>query len=123
MEIGVDCIEIQRFQELENDLKVLSNIFTRDEIEYCKNKKNVCQHYASRFAGKEAVIKAMSPYGVRLVPKQVEITNNLLGIPCVNLPDEYKERFNVKISFSHSETLALAFVIAEKKGDSFSEVK
>lgn len=114
MEIGVDCIEIKRFLKFENDDQFLSEIFTDKEIDYCREKRNSCQHYAVRFAGKESVIKAMSHYGIRLAPNQIEILNDITGIPYVILHSEHCDQYSVKISLSHSDEMALAFVIVEK---------
>jgi len=113
MEIGVDCVEIKRFLQFENDMPFLSKIFTDNEIGYCQKKKNISQHLAVRFAGKEAVIKAISHYGIQLSPKQIEIINDTSGIPLVNLPAEHNNTYKVKISLSHSDELALAFVIID----------
>lgn len=114
MEIGVDCIEIKRFVQFENNELVLAKIFTDNEVEYCKKKKRTSQHLAVRFAGKEAVIKAISQYGIQLSLKQIEILNDASGIPRVILPEEYHNTYKVKISLSHSDELAIAFVIIDR---------
>ena len=75
IEVGVDCIEISRFRGQNKSL--LKKIFTIKEINYCENKKNPLQHYAVKFAGKEALIKAMYPFDVCLNVAQIEILNKL----------------------------------------------
>ena len=60
---GTDIIEIDRIKEniekLEDKFK--NRIYTEKEIEYCESKKaQKYQHYAGKFAGKEAVFKAIS---------------------------------------------------------------
>ena len=60
---GTDIIEIERIKESIESLqdKFLQEIFTKQEIDYCESKKNMrYQHYAVRFAAKEAVFKAIS---------------------------------------------------------------
>ena len=60
---GTDIIEIERIKEsIENlDEKFLKKVYTEKEIEYCEKKKNQkYQHYAVRFAAKEAIYKAIS---------------------------------------------------------------
>jgi holo-[acyl-carrier protein] synthase len=114
MEIGVDCIEIKRFLQFEKDDHFLSKIFTEKEIDYCRGKKNSCQHYAAHFAGKEAIIKAISHFGIQLSPNQIEILNDATGIPYVNITAEHCGQYMVKISLSHSDEIALAFVIIDK---------
>ena len=60
---GVDIIEIDRVKESIEQLgdKFLNRVFTDKEIEYCESRKNQkYQHYAARFAAKEAAFKAVS---------------------------------------------------------------
>jgi holo-[acyl-carrier protein] synthase len=114
MEVGVDCIEIKRFLQFEKDDHFLSKIFTKKEIDYCQGNKKSCQHYAARFAGKEAVIKAISHYGIQLLPNQIEILNDATGIPFVTINAEHCNQYKLKISLSHSDEIALAFVIIEE---------
>ena len=59
---GTDIIEVNRIEESIEKFgdKFLKEIFTNNEIEYCESKKNKYQHYAARFAAKEAVFKAIS---------------------------------------------------------------
>jgi len=60
---GTDIIEIERIKESIDSLKekFLDKIYTKNEIEYCESKKiQKYQHYAARFAVKEAAFKAVS---------------------------------------------------------------
>ena len=60
---GIDIIEINRIKESIEKLgdSFLNRIFTENEIRYCESKKNQkYQHYAARFAAKEAAFKALS---------------------------------------------------------------
>lgn len=115
MEIGVDCIEIDRFLKLEGDAQFVSKIYSGKEIEYCSKQSKPSQHYAARFAGKEAVIKALSHYGIQLLPSQIEILNEPSGIPYVNILTEQSHQFSIKISLSHSDDTAIAFAIIYPK--------
>ena len=110
MEIGVDCVDIDRFYDIINDKKLLHKIFTAREIEYCKAKKPFSQHFAARFAGKEAVIKALSHYNIRISLNQIEILNNKNGRPFVRILNDKYELFEIKISLSHSKEIAMAMV-------------
>ena len=83
MEIGVDCVEISRF--VDQRIGFFKKIFTDKEIKYCENKGKPLQHYAGKFAGKEAVIKALHPFGVSLDVGKIEILNDEMGRPVVNL--------------------------------------
>ena len=60
---GTDIIEIKRIKESieRTGQKFLDTIYTKKEVDYCESKKNQkYQHYAARFAAKEAVFKALS---------------------------------------------------------------
>ena len=62
---GIDIIEISRIKENVDNLqdKFINRIYTDKEIEYCESKKKQkYQHYAARFAAKEAVFKAISTF-------------------------------------------------------------
>lgn len=110
--IGVDIESIARFKGLqrEKSKRFLEKIFTKDEVDYCFSKKAPWPHLAARFAAKEAVLKAVSPLS-KNVPalNEIEILNNAKGIPAVAL-----KGYEIKISLSHCDTLALAFVVATK---------
>ena len=60
---GTDIIEIERIKKSIEEIgqRFIERIFTTEEIKYCESKKNQkYQHYAARFAAKEAVFKAIS---------------------------------------------------------------
>ena len=66
MKVGLDLIEIQRIRDaLERYPRFRERCFTEAEREYCDSRANPAQHYAARFAGKEAVGKALG-FGVAL---------------------------------------------------------
>ena len=118
MEIGVDCVDISRFDKsgmlFSNNLK---RVFTEKEISYCEKKENPAQHYAVRFAGKEAVKKALSNYKIELSLSQIEILNGIDGIPFVNILNDNTNGLEIKISLSHSKTIAVAFAVINNKFD------
>ncbi len=116
MEVGIDCVALSRFQrDIASKKAILSKIFTEREITYCESKAHSYQHYAVRFAGKEAVIKAFSCYGIKLLPKQIEIANNKNGVPFVTIVNT--DDFDVKISLSHSEDTAVAIALIVNKSE------
>jgi holo-[acyl-carrier protein] synthase len=62
--VGVDLIEIERIaRALERYPRFRERCFTEAERSYCDSRTNPAQHYAARFAGKEAVGKALG-FGV-----------------------------------------------------------
>lgn len=114
---GVDIIEIERVKNSIEDLgdKFLNKVFTKNEIEYCESKKKQkYQHYAARFAAKEAVFKAISKnledkYSVSW--KDFEVANDKQGRPNINLIGfDTKEIENIDISISHCKQYAVANV-------------
>lgn len=123
MEIGVDCVEIHRFEEITNNKKLLYKIFTEKEIQYCKSKTPSPQHFAVRFAGKEALLKALSPYNIQIPLNQIEILNNKGGSPFIKIFNDQYKYLEMKISLSHSKETAIAFVIVSDKKQTGQEVK
>ena len=57
---------MNRFEEILGNKKFLSKIFTEKEIEYCMKRADPKKHFAVRFAGKEAIIKALSSAGKKI---------------------------------------------------------
>ncbi|MBQ2835714.1 MAG: holo-ACP synthase [Clostridia bacterium] len=114
---GVDIIEIERVKESieETNGKFCERIFTQKEIEYCESKKSQkYQHYAARFAAKEAVLKAISQLlesKFDIEWKQIEILNDENGRPYVNLLKEGININDIDISISHCKTYAVASVV------------
>lgn len=116
---GTDIIEIDRVKRLIDDLKDerINKIFTQNEINYCESKKNMkYQHYAARFASKEAIFKAISnrlSNKFELSWNDVEVLNDENGRPSVKFIDkEIIGIKNIEISISHCREFAVAMVIA-----------
>jgi holo-[acyl-carrier protein] synthase len=122
--LGIDIIEIDRVKksiEKYGD-KFLDKVFTTGEINYCNKKFNKYQHYAARFAAKEAVYKALaSGWKEGLRWKDIEIENDHSGMPFVNakgrLSSFLAKNFQLKISISHSHNYVTAVAIIFKNSD------
>lgn len=117
---GTDIIEIERIKEsIENmGQPFINRVFTPNEIKYCESKNNVkYQHYAARFAAKEAIFKAISKVledKFSMGWKNVEIFNDENGRPNIKFIDFNIEGLNgIDISISHCKTYATATVVAE----------
>lgn len=116
---GTDIIEIDRIKESieETDGKFCERVYTKNEIEYCESKKNQkYQHYAARFAAKEAVFKAISELlqsKYNIVWQDIEIINDDNGKPHVNiLKREIMQNIeNIDLSISHCKLYATANVV------------
>jgi len=111
--IGTDCEEISRFENLADNF--LQRIFTTTEISYCESKMKPSQHFAVRFSAKESIIKAFSEFGIKLDMKKIEISHNSDGSPKVKLGYNFSKSFQIKISLSHSNTMATSFAIVNKQ--------
>lgn len=115
---GIDIIEIERIKQSieETDGKFCDRVYTEKEIEYCESKKaQKYQHYAARFAAKEAFLKAVSQllnnkYDIGW--KDMEVLNDENGRPCVNiLSEKVKDIQDIDISISHCKTYAVASIV------------
>lgn len=120
---GVDIIEVERIkdsiEEFENDF--LNKIYSQNEINYCNNTKNAkYEHFAARFAVKEAAFKAVSSllnnkYDISW--KNIETINDENGKPTIKfiaLTKEIEKKLNkiesIDVSISHIKELAIANV-------------
>ena len=116
--VGVDIEDIGRFRKLDqkNSGVFLKKVYTKNELDYCFQKSVPAQHLAVRFAGKEAVLKALSGLGLSPVDyNTIEIFNNDRGAPQVRFCGHKNfKKLGVKISLSHCRDKALAFVVIKK---------
>lgn len=113
---GIDIIEIDRIKESIEDTngKFLERVYTKSEIQYCESKNKVkYQHYAARFAAKEAFFKAISESFPKydITWKDIEVTNDNNGRPKVCLlKKEVLDLESIDISMSHCKNYAIANV-------------
>ena len=117
--VGIDIIEVSRIRmSIEEYGSLLrDNIFTVDEIKYCSDKPNPFQHYAARFAAKEAFSKATGTgWNSDFSWQEVEVMNETSGKPCLHLNGLALKNFGNKrifLSLSHSGDYVVAVVIIE----------
>ena len=120
--IGTDIIEVARIQKMAaKGTQYLEAIFTERERNYCETKARKSEHYAGRYAAKEAFLKALgSGWRGGLAFCDIEIINDDLGKPQVFLHGEVKKYFDqhqirhIPTSISHVKAVAIAVVILEK---------
>ena len=120
--IGTDIIEVERVAskiQKENGFREL--IFSAAEIKYCEAKTNKYEHYAARFAAKEALGKALGlGWAEGTTINEVEVLNNKEGKPYINFLGETAVKIaslnlgNIHVSLSHIKTFATAIVIIEQ---------
>ena len=115
---GTDIIEISRVKQSIETIgdTFLNKIYTEKEIEYCESKgKQKYQHYAARFAAKEAAFKAISVMlkdKYELDWKDYEVSNDETGKPHMNISKIDKEYIqDIDISLSHCKEYASANVV------------
>lgn len=114
--VGVDIVEIKRFQHMKPYF--FTRVFTSEENAYCSQKTRPAEHFAARFAVREAVLKALG-CGWRGVGLQdVSVHNADDGTPYVILKNkaqrcaEEQGIQEIAISLSHTKELATANAIA-----------
>jgi len=128
MYVGIDIIEIKRIERLFSANEgFLRKIYTEKEVEYCKPKKNKYQHFAARFATKEAMFKALGTGWVgKMKWTDIELLNDENGRPYVNLYGSVKELADKKqiddiaVSISHCQDYAIAQVLLVSKKEEHS---
>ncbi|GAI82167.1 unnamed protein product [marine sediment metagenome] len=118
--IGIDIIEIARIERAITrwGQSFLHRIYTDLELGLCHKKP---ASLAARFAGKEAVVKALGTQNKGISWKEIEILSESSGKPLVHLQGKAQNQANslglnnLAISLSHSRQYAIAFVVGETK--------
>lgn len=122
--LGVDIVEIARMAAvLKRTPRFKSRVFTADEQAYCDSMASPEIHYATRFAAKEAVLKALGTgFGWGTCdPRNVEVRRNVKGRPFVALHGAVKEiaqqqkitEIPISLSYTHAEAVACAMAITD----------
>ena len=113
----VDCVRLGASVE-KHGAKFLDRVFTQHEQNYCNSRKIATQHYAGRFAVKEAVLKVLGTgWSNGIAWTDIEVRNEPNGQPKVFLTNKCSEIAknlgidNILISISHIETHAIASAI------------
>jgi holo-[acyl-carrier protein] synthase len=120
--LGLDMIEVDRVAEkIGKESGFREMIFTPAEIAYCEDKTNKFEHYAARFAAKEAFFKALGTgWLTGTAFNEVEIGHTDGGQPQISLLGKTAETieaigsFKIQVSLSHLKAVASAVVILEK---------
>jgi holo-[acyl-carrier protein] synthase len=114
----VECLRIAQMIERHGEL-FINRVYTTAEIEYCRSRKQATQHFAGRWAAKEAILKAIGTGWRRGISwRDMEVRNEGGGKPIVALRGgarDVVEQFGVGeilVSISHCRTHATAFAIA-----------
>jgi holo-[acyl-carrier-protein] synthase len=118
----VECLRIGRMIEQHGEL-FLTRVYTEREIRYCQARKNATEHFAGRWAAKEAILKCLGTGWSRGVAwTDIEIRNDPLGKPQVMMcggAKDHAQRLRISdilISISHCRAYATAHAIALRTG-------
>lgn len=119
--IGTDIVECLRIAQMieRHGEEFLTRVYTPQEIDYCRRRKAATQHYAGRWAAKEAVLKTLGTgWAKGIAWTDIEVCNQLSGQPKIVLSGGAAEIArqlgitDVMISISHCRSHATAFAIA-----------
>ena len=116
---GIDIIEISRISQAVESWgdRFLKRIYTDKELKYCNNR---APELAARFAGKEAVMKALGTGHIGISPIDIEILPGRDGDPMVTIAGRLQKKAmeigiqDLSISLSHSRDYAVASVIGTR---------
>jgi holo-[acyl-carrier protein] synthase len=115
----IECLRIAKMIERHGEL-FINRVYTPHEIQYCQTRKQATQHFAGRWAAKEAVLKALGTGWRRGISwRDVEIRNAPGGRPLVALHGgarEVVEQLGITqmlISISHCRSHATAYAVAQ----------
>lgn len=121
--LGVDIVEIERMRRiLARTPSFARKVFSEAERAYCDAKANPEVHYATRFAAKEAVVKALGTgFSEGIGVRDIEVRRTTKGRPYVVLTGRAREvardqgvrEMPLSLSFTHTEAVACAMAITE----------
>ncbi len=117
--IGVDLVKIDRIAKAaRNHPGFVERVFTQQERSYCSKQKFPAQHYAGRFAAKEAMLKAVGTgWSAGVKWTDMEVLHGEGGAPVVQVSGRMKDLMDLKgvkhilLSYSHDEGYAVAQVV------------
>ena len=114
----VECVRIARMIEKHGE-QFLTRVFTEREVRYCQRSKHATEHFAGRWAAKEAVLKCLGTgWSKGLCWTDIEVTNDPAGRPAITLRAATAEHSaslgirEVMISISHCRAYAVAYALA-----------
>jgi holo-[acyl-carrier protein] synthase len=120
VKVGVDIIEIDRVRRALERPGFRERCFTVAEREYCDSRPHPAQSYAARFAGKEAVGKALG-CGVRFTWREIEIVGRPKpGVSLTGRTAAFAERVRagtIDLSMTHSREIAAAIAVVSPRDD------
>jgi holo-[acyl-carrier protein] synthase len=114
----VECLRIAQMIDRHGEL-FINRVYTTGEIEYCRSRKQATQHFAGRWAAKEAILKAIGTgWANGICWTDLEVRNDPGGQPKVLVRGGAKEAAlrrgigDILVSISHCRTYATAYALA-----------
>ena len=118
--IGVDIVDVKRFEKWIHDENILNRFFNKNEMSTAKSDQHKMEHYASRFAAKEAFGKALGVGITSFSLQDIFVQNDENGKPYIVIQNSAKNVFekiigegNIQLSLSNEKNNAIAFVIIQ----------
>jgi holo-[acyl-carrier protein] synthase len=121
--IGIDIVEVRRMREvIERTPRFVERVYTEGERAYCESRGAIAaQHYAARFAAKEAALKALQTgWSGGIGWQDVEVTAHASGAPLLLFHGLARQLFeksgatSAHLSISHTNEHAIAQVVLER---------
>lgn len=117
----MDMVDIRRMERvIGTNSRFVEKVFAESEIQYCEGRVKKAQHYAARFAAKEACFKALGTgWREGMGWQEIVVENDGLGKPSIRLTGKTLEVFKrrggtaIHLSLAHERSYALAFIIIE----------
>ena len=118
---GIDIVECERIKQMidRHGTAFTRRVFTDYEISYCESRRRAVEHFAGRWAAKEAVVKALGTgWSRRIGYRDIEVQSNRDGMPRIGLRGAARELAQkqkiarILISISHCESYAVANAVA-----------
>lgn len=119
--IGTDIVEVVRIGKMieRHGELFLNRVYTEQEIRYCQRRKEYIQHYAGRWAAKEAVMKTLGTGWTRGVGwRDIEVCSERSGQPTIEIcggAREIADQLGIRdilITISHCRAYATATAVA-----------
>lgn len=121
--LGVDIVSVAKMRDiLDRTPSFVEHTFTEDEILYCNKSSRFVEHYATHFAAKEAVLKALGcGFSQGITAKDVEVCHNEKGKPYIKLHGQAKiisdkqkiKDLPISLSFTNNEAVGFAIALTD----------
>jgi holo-[acyl-carrier protein] synthase len=114
----VECLRVGRMIEQHGEV-FLARVYTDHEVRFCQARRRAIEHFAARWAAKEAVLKALNtPWRRGVEWTDIEIDQDAAGVPLVRLGGATKELAqdlrvaSILLSLAHCRAYATAYALA-----------